>query len=80
MNRLIGGSACKNLRSQKLLSARIGGIGRLWRVGLIFRGVQPQTWLSLAPQQQVDPGDQVLQLLLGSISELFVGEQLLVLG
>jgi hypothetical protein len=36
--------------------------------------------LSLAPQQQVDTGDQVLQLLAGSIPELLVGEQLLVLG
>jgi hypothetical protein len=42
--------------------------------------VQRQTWLSLAPQQQVDPGDQVLELLVGSISELFVSEQLLVFG
>jgi hypothetical protein len=36
--------------------------------------------LSLAPQQQVDTGDQVLQLLVGSIPELFVSEQLLVFG
>ena len=64
----------------ELLSARIGGIGRLWRVRLIFGWVQRQTWLSLAPQQQVHPGDQVLELLVGSISELFVSEQLLVLG
>jgi len=42
--------------------------------------VQRQPWLPLAPQQQVDTGDQVLELLLGSIPELLLGEQLLVLG
>jgi hypothetical protein len=42
--------------------------------------VQRQPRLSLAPQQQVDPGDQVLELLVGSIPELLVGKQLLVLG
>jgi hypothetical protein len=36
--------------------------------------------MSLAPQQQVDTGDQVLELLVGGITELLVGEQLLVLG
>jgi hypothetical protein len=36
--------------------------------------------LSLAPQQQVDTGDQVLQLLVGGIPELLVGEQLLIIG
>jgi hypothetical protein len=39
-----------------------------------------QPWLSLAPQQQVDTGDQVLQLLLGGIPVLLVGEQLLIVG
>jgi hypothetical protein len=42
--------------------------------------MQRQPWSSLAPQQQVETDDQVLQLLLGGISELLVGEQLLVLG
>ena len=42
--------------------------------------MQRQPWLSLAPQQQVDTGDQVLELLLGSIPELLVGEQLLIIG
>jgi len=42
--------------------------------------MQRQPWLSLAPQQQVDTGDQVLQLLIGRIPELLIGEQLLVLG
>jgi hypothetical protein len=42
--------------------------------------MQRQPWLSLAPQQQVETGDQVLQLLLGGISELLVGEQLLIVG
>jgi ethanolamine ammonia-lyase small subunit len=36
--------------------------------------------MSLAPQQQVDTGDQVLELLEGGITELLVGEQPLVLG
>jgi hypothetical protein len=39
-----------------------------------------QPWLSLAPQQQVDTGDQVLQLFIGGIPELLVGEQLLIFG
>jgi hypothetical protein len=42
--------------------------------------VQRQPWLSLAPQQQVETGYQVLQLLLGGIAELLVGEQLLIVG
>src|SRR5215212_6080769 len=54
--------------------------GRPWGVRPIFGGGQRQPWLPLAPQQQVDTGDQVLELLLGSIPELLVGEQLLVLG
>jgi hypothetical protein len=36
--------------------------------------------LSLAPKQQVETGDQVLELLLGGIPELLVGEQLLIVG
>jgi hypothetical protein len=39
-----------------------------------------QPWLSLAPQQQVETGDQVLELLIGGISKLLVGEQLLIFG
>jgi hypothetical protein len=42
--------------------------------------VQRQPWLSLAPQQQVETGDQVLELLVGGIPELLVGEQLLIIG
>ena len=42
--------------------------------------MQRQPWLSLAPQQQVETGDQVLELLLGGIPELLVGEQLLIFG
>jgi hypothetical protein len=42
--------------------------------------VQRQPWLSLGPQQQVDTGDQVLELLEGGIPELLVGEQLLIVG
>jgi len=42
--------------------------------------MQRQHWLSLAPKQQVNTGDQVLELLVGGIPELLVGEQLLVLG
>jgi hypothetical protein len=42
--------------------------------------VQRKPWLPLAPQQQVDTGDQILELLVGGITELLVGEQLLVLG
>jgi hypothetical protein len=41
--------------------------------------VQRKAWLPLAPQQ-VDTGDQILELLVGGITELLVGEQLLVLG
>src|SRR5215208_5654361 len=68
---------------RELLSADgtwVWGIGRLWGVTLIFGWMQRQPWLSLAPQQQVDTGDQVLQLLLGGIAELLVGEQLLIVG
>jgi hypothetical protein len=36
--------------------------------------------LSPTPQQQVDTGNQVLQLLGGSIPELLVSEQPLILG
>jgi hypothetical protein len=36
--------------------------------------------LSLAPQQQVETGDQVLELLVGGIPELLIGEQLLIFG
>jgi hypothetical protein len=36
--------------------------------------------LSLAAQQQVDTGDQVLELLEGGIPELLVEEQLLIVG
>jgi hypothetical protein len=36
--------------------------------------------LSLAPKQQVETGDQVLQLLIGGVPELLVGEQLLIFG
>jgi len=36
--------------------------------------------LSLAPKQQVEPGDEVLELLFGGISKLLVGEQLLIFG
>jgi hypothetical protein len=63
-----------------LLSVRLGRIGWLRDVTLIFGWVQPQTRLSPTPQQQVDTGNQVLQLLVRSIPELLVGEQLLVLG
>jgi hypothetical protein len=42
--------------------------------------MQRQPWLSLAPQQQVNTGDQVLELLVGGIAELLVGEQLLIVG
>jgi hypothetical protein len=34
--------------------------------------------LSLAPQQQVNTSDQVLELLVRGIPELLVGEQLLI--
>jgi hypothetical protein len=42
--------------------------------------VQRQSWLSLAPHQQVETGDQVLELLIGGISKLLVREQLLIVG
>jgi len=42
--------------------------------------VQRQSWLSLAPQQQIETGYQVLELLVGSIPKLLVGEQLLIFG
>jgi hypothetical protein len=42
--------------------------------------MQPQPWLSLAAQQQVDTGDQVLELLVRGVPELLVGEQLLIVG
>jgi hypothetical protein len=42
--------------------------------------MQRQSWLSLAPKQQVDTGDQVLELLEGGIPELLVGEQPLIVG
>jgi hypothetical protein len=42
--------------------------------------MQRQPWLSLAPQQQVDTGDQGLQLFVGGIPELLIGEQLLIVG
>ena len=58
---------------------RVRGIGRLWGVTLIFGGMQRQPWLSLA-QQQVDTGDQVLELLVRGVPELLVGEQLLIVG
>jgi hypothetical protein len=41
---------------------------------------QRQPWLSGAPQQQVDTGDEVLELLVGGIPQLLVGEQLLIVG
>jgi hypothetical protein len=36
--------------------------------------------LSLAPHQQVETGYQVLELLVGGIPELLVGEQPLIFG
>jgi len=42
--------------------------------------MQRQPLLSLAPKQQVETGDQVLELLIGGISKLLVGEQLLIFG
>jgi hypothetical protein len=42
--------------------------------------MQRQPWLSLALQQQVETGDQVLELLIGGISKLLVREQLLIVG
>ena len=63
-----------------LLSVRLGRIGGLRDLTLIFGWVQCQTRLSPTPQQQVDTGNQVLQLLGGSIPELLVSEQPLILG
>jgi len=40
--------------------------------------MQRQPWLSFAPQQKVNTGDQVLELLVRGIPELLVGEQLLI--
>ena len=51
-----------------------------WAVTIILGWMQRQPWLSLAPQQQVNTGDQVLELLIGGVPELLVREQLLVLG
>jgi len=42
--------------------------------------MQRQPWLSLTSKQQVNTGDQVLELLVGGIPELLVGEQLLIVG
>jgi hypothetical protein len=56
------------------------GIGRLWGATPIFGRVQRQPLLSPAPQQQVETGDQVLELLFGGIPELLIGEQLLIFG
>jgi hypothetical protein len=58
----------------------ICGIGRLWGATPIFWGMQRQPLLSPAPQQQVETGDQVLELLEGGIPKLLVGEQLLIVG
>ena len=56
------------------------GIGRLWGATPIFGWVQRQSWLSLAPHQQVQTGYQVLELLVGGLPELLVGEQSLIFG
>jgi hypothetical protein len=63
-----------------LLSVQLGRIGWLRDLTLIFGWVQRQTRLSPTAQQQVDTGDQVLQLFGGSIPELLVCEQRLFLG
>jgi hypothetical protein len=42
--------------------------------------MQRQPLLSPAPQQQVETGDQVLELLFRGIPKLLVGEQLLIIG
>jgi hypothetical protein len=42
--------------------------------------VHRQSWLSLAPHQQVGTGYQVLELLFLGITKLLVGEQLLIFG
>ena len=60
--------------------AWVCGICRLWGGSLILGCVQRKPWLSLAPKQQVETGDQVLELLLGGIPELLVGEQPLIFG
>jgi hypothetical protein len=54
--------------------AWVCGIGRLWGVTPIFGWMQRKPWLSLAPKQQVETGDQVLELLEGGIPKLLVGE------
>jgi hypothetical protein len=59
---------------------RVWGIGGPWSVTLVFGLAQRQPWLSGAPQQQVDTGDEVLELLVGGIPQLLVGEQLLIVG
>ncbi len=59
---------------------RVWGIGGPWSVTLVFGLAQRQPWLSGAPQQQVDTGDQVLELLVGGIPQLLVGEQPLIVG
>jgi len=43
--------------------SRIRRIGRLWGATLILGWVQGKPWLSLAAQQQVQTGYQVLELL-----------------
>ena len=49
-------------------------------VRLIFGWVQRKPRLTLAPKQQVDTGDEVLELLEGGIPKLLVGEQPLFVG
>ena len=56
------------------------GIGGLWGATPIFWGMQRQPLLSPAPQQQVETGYQVLELLVRGIPKLLVGEQLLIVG
>jgi hypothetical protein len=68
---------------KKLLAAdgaRVCGIGRLWGATPIFWRMQRQPLLSPAPQQQVETGNQVLELLFRGIPKLLVGEQLLIVG
>jgi TM2 domain-containing membrane protein YozV len=43
--------------------AWVCGIGRFWGATSIFGWMQRQPGLSLAPHQQVETGDQVLELL-----------------
>ena len=59
---------------------RVWGIGGPRSVTLVFGLAQRQPRLSGAPQQQVDTGDQVLELLVGGIPQLLVGEQPLIVG